>query len=180
MSRRATVLRRLAPLPLAALLAGCAAGKAIMLQPATPAAAYQCGPYTIQPDAFFADGFAVIYYLLPVMIMRGASSTPSQLELSVTIHAMDAPVTDLTLADVAVALPGVSTPLHPVQMATKAAQEGPGQRWHRKTFSFLFDIDRHRLTEFSLLFPRPVQGCMLSPTPYVRRVERHYMTPVNR
>lgn len=167
-------------LGLATLLAGCAAGRAVMLQPQAAGARYACGPYSIRPEPFFADGFMVMYYVIPLLPLKNNSTTPSSLELSVAVESPGEPDIELGTADVQVVIPERAAPVSPSHITSTTRAATPGKPPYRKTFRLVFDVDRHQLQAFTLVFPRPIAGCQLPDTPYVRHVERHYVTPVNR
>ncbi len=170
---------RLALLLAVLAVAGCVAGKAVMIQPQEGSVRYQCGPYTIEPDGFFADGVMVLYYVVPLIYVQNSSETKSFLELPITISSDTEPVFDLTLQDVQVRIPGHAEAVPPSNVNITMENVRTDKPLFSKTFTFTFEIDRHRLREFTLVFPRPVHACILPDTPYLRTEERHYITPAN-
>jgi len=169
---------KFALLAAALLLGGCIAGKATMFAPvAGPNAQYACGTATIRPDDFFSDGFVVLYYIVPLVPVPNASETESSLEFPITIHSEVEPVFDLTVQDVSVRIPNVQKAVHPIKVELIVNVEKP---WYYKTFKFTFDVDRHQLNEFVLIFAKPLHGCDIPDTPYVKKEETHYITPGNR
>lgn len=159
------------------VLTGCVAGNTTMISPA-PLVQYTCGNVTVRPDGFYSDGFGVLYYVVPLAPLPKSSETESELELPITVHSAVEPVFDLTVQDVAVHIPNVAETIRPTRVKIITENALPGKPWYYKTFKFTFPVDRHRLNDFVLAFSKPLHGCDIPDTRYVKEQTSHFISPV--
>lgn len=168
---------RIFPLILAIMLSGCIAGKVVTISPKEVHHQYVCEPFTIRPDGIFSDGFAVLYYIVPLWPLTNNSDTSYSLEIPITIHSDKEPVFDFVLQDVMVRIPELQSDIAARSIKKITETAFPNKPWYYKTFKFTFDIDRNLLSEFTLIFPNPVHDCKIPDTPYVRKEKWHIITP---
>ena len=162
------------------MLQGCVAGNAVMIQPKSiSSSVYDCGNFTVQFDGMFADGFMVLYYIIPLAPLTNSSETEGYLELPITMYSRNEPVHTLSVQEVHVQLPEQEEAIYPYKVEITTDKHVPKDSWYYKTMKFTFKINRHELTEFQLIFPNAINGCDVPPTPYIRKEKTHYITPTN-
>jgi hypothetical protein len=153
------------------------AGRTVMTAPQARSAEFDCGTYTIRPEGLFSDGFVVYYYVIPLAFSTGASKTESFLELPITTHIKTDPVFDLTLDDVQIQVPGIDKRISPSRI--EVISDSSFYVGYRKTFRLTFEVDRHKLRNFTLVFSKPLHGCTIPDTPYLVEEQKHYISPIN-
>ena len=158
------------------LVEGCTAGRGVFFVPDTRAQ-YECGPYTVRPDGIFADGFAVLYYIVPLAPLFHSSDTPSRLEVDITVHSVQ-PVFEVSEDDVRIRLSDPDVLYRPIARTVKTNSRLPEKPWYYQTTRFTFDLDRSTISNYVLTFPSGLHGCRIPDTAYRKEVRTEMMTPV--
>ena len=162
---------------IALFLQGCVAGYSVQMLPKSNGPSqHKCENFTLHTDAIFSDGFMVLYYIIPLVPLFNRSDTKDFLEIPISIISRKEPVYNLTLNDITIRMPNNQNLISPYKKIVTRDKINTEKPFYYKTLKFYFEINRHNLKEFDLVFQNQINGCVIPDTSYIRKEGTHYIT----